>query len=101
MTELGKNLSLGAPKNDSFLVGSVTGANTSVYGLAQCWRYADDCEKCLNNSFSRIVSCPPGREGRAINAGCYLRYSTEKFYYNNTATTAAGTNSGKSILFWR
>ncbi|KAK4762909.1 hypothetical protein SAY86_008677 [Trapa natans] len=97
VTKLGKTLSLGAPKNDSFLVGSVTGGNTSVFGLAQCWKYTNDCESCLNNSFSRIVSCPPSREGRVINAGCYMRYSTEKFYYNNTATATTGGNSDRRL----
>ncbi|KAK4785067.1 hypothetical protein SAY86_001756 [Trapa natans] len=97
VTELGRNLSLGAPKNGSFLVGSVIGGNTSVFGLAQCWKYTNDCEKCLNNSFSRIVSCPPSREGRVINAGCYMRYSTEKFYYNNTASATTGGNSGRRL----
>lgn len=98
MTELGKNLSSGAPENGGFLVGSVARGNTSVYGLAQCWRFTDDCRKCLNDSFSRVVSCPPRKEGRAISAGCYLRYSTEKFYYNNTVTAAGGRNTGKPIL---
>lgn len=98
VTEVGKNLSLGAPENGGFLVGSVTRGNASVYGLAQCWRFTDDCGKCLNDSFSRVISCPPRKEGRAISAGCYLRYSTEKFYYNNTVTAAGGRNSGKPIL---
>ncbi|OWM89660.1 hypothetical protein CDL15_Pgr024408 [Punica granatum] len=98
VTELGKNLTLEAPKKDGFFVGSVTGGNTSVYGLAQCWKFTNDCRKCLNDSFSRIASCPPRREGRAINAGCYLRYSTEKFYYNNTVTAAAGRNTGKTPI---
>ncbi|XP_031385041.1 cysteine-rich receptor-like protein kinase 3 [Punica granatum] len=97
VTELGKNLTLEAPKKDGFFVGSVTGGNTSVYGLAQCWKFTNDCRKCLNDSFSRIASCPPRREGRAINAGCYLRYSTEKFYYNNTVTAAAGRNTGRRL----
>ncbi|XVE75000.1 hypothetical protein DITRI_Ditri12bG0062600 [Diplodiscus trichospermus] len=81
------NLSVEAPKNDGFYVGSVSRGNVSVYGLAQCWKLVNEsaCESCLTNAVYRITSCLPKEEGRALNAGCYLRYSTEKFYYNSTA----------------
>lgn len=97
---LGKNLSSEAPNNGGFFVGSVTRGNESVYGLGQCWKTVrqSDCLKCLNDSASRINSCPPRNEGRAINAGCYLRYSTEKFYYNNTVSATART-TGNIFMF--
>lgn len=86
VVELGRNLSLQAPINGGFSVGSVIRGNVSVYGLAQCWKSVNgsECQNCLNNTAVRIDSCPPKKEGRGLNAGCYFMYSTEKFYYNNT-----------------
>ncbi|GMY35586.1 cysteine-rich receptor-like protein kinase 3 isoform X2 [Fagus crenata] len=86
--ELVRNLSVEAPKNDNFFVGSVNKGNVTVYGLAQCWEVVNGsaCEKCLANAVSNISSCTPKEEGRVMNAGCYMRYSTQKFYYNSTDT---------------
>ncbi|KAL6190408.1 hypothetical protein ACLB2K_036806 [Fragaria x ananassa] len=87
--ELVKNLSVEAAKNDGFFVGSVNKQNVTVYGLAQCWESVNGsaCEKCLSDTVIRIGSCPSKEEGRVLNAGCYLRYSTQKFYNNNTETS--------------
>lgn len=87
--ELVKNLSVEATRNDGFFVGSVNKGNVTVYGLAQCWESVNGsaCEKCLSDTVIRIGSCPPKEEGRVLNAGCYLRYSTQKFYNNNTETS--------------
>ncbi|CAK9158150.1 unnamed protein product [Ilex paraguariensis] len=92
--ELVRNLSVEGPKNGGFFTGSVSRGNLSVYGLAQCWEFVNGsaCEECLANSVSRIGSCPPKEEGRVLNAGCYVRYSTQKFYDNSTDET--GTNGG-------
>ncbi|XVE92377.1 hypothetical protein REPUB_Repub01dG0092200 [Reevesia pubescens] len=97
--QLVRNLSVEAPKSDGFFVGSVSRGNVLVYGLAQCWELVNGtaCEGCLANVVSRISSCLPKEEGRVLNAGCYLRYSTEKFYYNSTAPAVAG-NGGRRKL---
>lgn len=86
VVELGRNLSLQAPSNNGFSVGSVIDGNVSVYGLAQCWKFVNgsECQNCLNDTAVRIGSCPPKEEGRGLNAGCYFMYSTDKFFYNTT-----------------
>lgn len=68
-----------------FSVGSLTKNNLTLYGLAQCWEYLNSsaCSSCLANAVSKLSSCPPKIEGKVMSAGCYLRYSTQKFY-NNT-----------------
>ncbi|XP_050374145.1 cysteine-rich receptor-like protein kinase 3 [Argentina anserina] len=98
--ELVRNLSLEAAKNDGFFVGSMDRENVTVYGLAQCWELVNGfaCEKCLSDAVVRIGSCPPKDEGRVLNAGCYLRYSTQKFYYNNTKTDDGGGVGGRHDL---
>ena len=60
--------------------------NVTVYGLAQCWEFVNgtDFKDCLANAVSNISSCTPKEEGRVLNSGCYLRHSTEEFYYNST-----------------
>lgn len=97
--ELVRNLSVEAPGNDGFFVGSVNRSNISVYGLAQCWEFVKGsaCAECLANATSRIGLCPPKEEGRVLNAGCYLRYSTQKFYDNSTSDFVE-ENEGSSRL---
>ncbi|XP_061348804.1 cysteine-rich receptor-like protein kinase 42 isoform X2 [Gastrolobium bilobum] len=69
---------LAVDKGGGFSVGEVEG----VYALAQCWNTvgSDGCRDCLMKAGKEVKGCLPKREGRALNAGCYLRYSTEKFY---------------------
>lgn len=97
--ELVRNLSVLAPKNDGFFVGSVDRANVSVYGLAQCWEFVNGsaCETCLADAVSKIGSCTPKEEGRVLNTGCYLRYSTQKFY-NNSASGTGGNGGQLGLL---
>ncbi|CAI0404672.1 unnamed protein product, partial [Linum tenue] len=54
-----------------------------AYALAQCWESVgrDGCWECLGKAAAAVVGrCLPRREGRALNAGCYLKYSDHKFY---------------------
>ncbi|KAE8707267.1 Cysteine-rich receptor-like protein kinase 3 [Hibiscus syriacus] len=94
------NLSVEAPKNDGFFVRSMgKDDNVSVYGLAQCWELvnASACGSCLADAVSRVTSCLPKEEGRVLNAGCYLRYSTRKFYYNSSVPPVS-ENPGRRRL---
>ncbi|XP_044501574.1 cysteine-rich receptor-like protein kinase 42 isoform X2 [Mangifera indica] len=53
-----------------------------VYALAQCWESVgrDGCRKCLEKAGKAVKECGLKREGRSLNAGCYLRYSNQKFF---------------------
>lgn len=76
------NVTRGAVGNKGFAVAEVKG----VYALAQCWKSveSDGCKECLEKAGKAVINeCFPKREGRGLNAGCYLRYSTEKFYNDN------------------
>ena len=86
VNQLVMNLSVEAPKSDGFSLGFVTNKKVTVYGLAQCWEFVKGtaCEDCLANAVLKISSCTPKEEGRVLNAGCYLRYSTENFYFNSS-----------------
>lgn len=77
-----------------FKVAEVKG----VFGLAQCWKSLskEECRKCLENAGEKVRGCLPSREGRGMNAGCYLRYSDYKFFNQNGDTNNGG--SGKLVL---
>jgi len=81
-------------KGGGFAVGEVEG----VYALAQCWNTigSDGCRECLRKAGKEVRGCLPKRDGRALNAGCYFRYSTNKFY--NEDGDADGKN-GEYVLF--
>ncbi|KAE8680899.1 Cysteine-rich receptor-like protein kinase 42 [Hibiscus syriacus] len=67
-----------------------------VYALAQCWESLTpaECRQCLQKAAETVRGCVPKEEGRALNAGCYLRYSTSRFY--NEGADSDGHN-GLSI----
>ena len=90
------NLRVESPKSDGFSVGFVTNENVTVYGLAQCWEFVKGtaCEDCLANAVTKISSCTPKEEGKVMNAGCYLKYSTKNFYSNSTQSVI-NSNQGE------
>lgn len=100
---------LGFRENVGYLIENVTriaGENggfgvmefKGVFGLAQCWKSvsADGCRDCLEKAGEMVRWCLPNREGRGLNAGCYLRYSTHKFF-NDESQKMKGS-FGKSVF---
>lgn len=59
-----------------------------VYGLAQCAVSVSKkgCGDCLNVAYGNIKSCLPVADGRAIDEGCFLRYSDTAFFGDNQTT---------------
>lgn len=53
-----------------------------AYALGQCWNTVNStgCGVCLEDAWREVRKCLPAAEGRALNAGCYLRYSTRNFF---------------------
>ncbi|GFZ17447.1 cysteine-rich RLK (RECEPTOR-like protein kinase) 42 [Actinidia rufa] len=62
--------------------GGFGAAGSGAYALGQCWNTlnATGCEICMGDAWRETRKCLPGSEGRAFNAGCYLRYSSDKFF---------------------
>uniref|UniRef100_A0A1J3FLL0 Cysteine-rich receptor-like protein kinase 1 n=1 Tax=Noccaea caerulescens TaxID=107243 RepID=A0A1J3FLL0_NOCCA len=77
------NVTLKAVRNGGFGAASVAraGGNPAVYALAQCWQTLDEdsCRDCLVNARSSLRACD-GHGARAFFTGCYLKYSTHKFF---------------------
>ena len=86
-----------APNNKGYAKGNVAVAGTtnqSAYVLADCWRTLDkrSCKACLENASSSILGCLPWSEGRALNTGCFMRYSDTDFLNKEQEN---GSSSGK------
>ncbi|KAL2510250.1 Cysteine-rich receptor-like protein kinase 2 [Forsythia ovata] len=55
--------------------------NESAYVIADCWSTLSEsyCRACLEYASASILGCLPWSEGRALNAGCFMRYSDINF----------------------
>ncbi|KAK4750553.1 hypothetical protein SAY87_004035 [Trapa incisa] len=69
-----------------------------VYALGQCWNTLsiEECRICLEKAGDEVRRCLPSKEGRSLNAGCYLRYSTENFY-NGTEEAKEPNSTGLPV----
>ncbi|KAG8383194.1 hypothetical protein BUALT_Bualt05G0159200 [Buddleja alternifolia] len=73
-----------APNNNGYARARVAvthAANNPAYVLANCWRSINvsSCRACLENASASISRCLPSSEGRALNTGCFMRYSDVNF----------------------
>ncbi|GKV42873.1 hypothetical protein SLEP1_g50235 [Rubroshorea leprosula] len=87
------DLQVATPRIDGFFAASkkeVSG-NKTVYGVAQCIETISKsgCQNCMAVVYSDIQQCPPNSDGRAINWGCFLRYSESPFFADNQTTDIA------------
>lgn len=77
-----------------------------VYALAQCWETVDkwSCQRCLREAGKKVQGCVPAPEGRSLFTGCFMRYSTRKFYKDvvaqNDAQTTPPPPRGSTTFFY-
>ncbi|RLN23165.1 cysteine-rich receptor-like protein kinase 2 [Panicum miliaceum] len=83
-----------------FGAGSAASGGATAFALAQCWESLNDtaCAQCLRAASGAVATCAPATEGRALFAGCYLRYSTRRFW--NVNATAGSGSSGNNGVVW-
>ncbi|CAH8322386.1 unnamed protein product [Eruca vesicaria subsp. sativa] len=76
--EVTKSIVETAPYSQGFSVAR----KGAVYALGICRPTLDDelCKLCLADGALSVNSCSPDKEGFALNAGCYFRYSNYTFY---------------------
>lgn len=81
--------------NGGFGATIVKSGLLAIYALGQCWGYLQPevCTKCLNNAGDMLRQCLPAAEGKAMNAGCYLRYSSNKFFNDGALVIADKGNT--------
>ncbi|XP_008676391.1 cysteine-rich receptor-like protein kinase 2 [Zea mays] len=89
-----------APGSQGFGAGSAAVGGATAFAIAQCWETLNGtaCAQCLRAASAAVAPCAPAAEGRALFAGCYLRYSTRQFW--NVNATAGSSSSGNSGILW-
>ncbi|KAF7130804.1 hypothetical protein RHSIM_Rhsim10G0181800 [Rhododendron simsii] len=67
---------------------AVSVGGSTVYAVAQCAQSVSEsgCLGCLQVAYGNIQSCPPDTNGRAVDAGCFFRYSDTAFFGANQTT---------------
>lgn len=86
--------------NKGFALSGERGGLEAVYAMAQCWMTVDtkSCKECLLDARNKLRKCAPATDGRVMNSGCYLRYSTEKFFADSTGEEdEAGKNKLRTL----
>ncbi|XP_058787786.1 cysteine-rich receptor-like protein kinase 2 [Vicia villosa] len=85
------DLQLATPKIKGFFAATKTvvnpGSNNSIYAIAQCVETATEstCRDCMKVGYNNLRTCLPNTDGRAYDAGCFMRYSDTPFFADNQA----------------
>ncbi|GLJ33748.1 hypothetical protein SUGI_0678360 [Cryptomeria japonica] len=99
-----------AVKNEGFATDEISanGLSTAIYGLAMCRRTltTNSCDVCLQHATQLVERCFSLQDGRGLDAGCYLRYSTLPFYtissssssHSKTLAIVVGTLGGAALI---
>ncbi|XP_059451270.1 cysteine-rich receptor-like protein kinase 2, partial [Corylus avellana] len=109
--ELLVDLQVATPRINGFfaaskkeVVGGVGNA-TVVYAVAQCVETVSEigCQDCLTVASTNAERCLPGAVARAVDAGCFLRYSDTPFFADNQTTNILpflgnGSSSNKTAI---
>ncbi|XP_023760090.1 cysteine-rich receptor-like protein kinase 2 [Lactuca sativa] len=85
------DIRVATPKTSDFYVSSIrthSTGNVTLYAIAQCIENTTQtiCQDCLNMAYNNIKDCVPNTEGRAIEMGCFMRYSGTPFFKDNQTT---------------
>ncbi|XP_059450656.1 cold-responsive protein kinase 1-like [Corylus avellana] len=108
--ELLADLQVATPRINGFFAASKKEAvgsagNAIVYAVAQCAETVSEigCQDCLTVASRNAEVCIPSVVGRAIDAGCFLRYSETPFFADNQTTNILpflgnGSSSNKKAI---
>ncbi|KAL8211249.1 hypothetical protein R6Q57_005686 [Mikania cordata] len=80
-----------APRTSNYYAAStrrITNGNGTIYVIAQCNLNLSQsvCQDCLDSRYSSLDACLPSTTGRAIDNGCFMRYSNTPFFELNQTT---------------
>ncbi|XP_027931027.1 cold-responsive protein kinase 1-like [Vigna unguiculata] len=101
-----KDLQIATPKITGFFAATKTQvAGAAIYAIAQCAETVSEsgCLDCLTVGYNNIHVCLPNTEGRAFDAGCFMRYSETAFFSDNqtidiTPFLQQGSSSKKGAI---
>ncbi|MFS7954761.1 putative non-specific serine/threonine protein kinase [Helianthus anomalus] len=100
------DLRTAAPRIPNYYAASTrraTNGNRTVYAIAQCNLNLSQsvCHECLNSRYSSLDACLPGTNGRAVDNGCFMRYSSTPFFgLNQTTDLTPFLGDGEALLLW-
>ncbi|XP_061337423.1 cold-responsive protein kinase 1-like [Gastrolobium bilobum] len=80
------NLQIATPRIQGFFAATKTlVSGGAIYAIAQCVETITEsgCLDCLKVGYNNIQSCLPNTDGRAYDAGCFMRYSETPFFADN------------------
>ncbi|XP_061339118.1 cold-responsive protein kinase 1-like [Gastrolobium bilobum] len=80
------DLQIATPKITGFFAATKTQvAGGAIYAIAQCAENVTEsgCLDCLTVGYNNIQSCFPNTDGKAFDAGCFMRYSETPFFADN------------------
>nr|ABA93633.2 Protein kinase domain containing protein, expressed [Oryza sativa Japonica Group] len=82
------DLAAAAPRAPGLAAAAARGG---VYAAAQCVETVGEggCAQCLPVPARNIDGCPPDSDGRAVDAGCFMRYSDKPFFPANATIDLA------------
>ncbi|XP_024966160.1 cysteine-rich receptor-like protein kinase 2 isoform X2 [Cynara cardunculus var. scolymus] len=85
------DLRTAVPRISNFYAAStrrIANGNGTIYAIAQCNLNLSQsvCEDCLNARYGSLDACLPSTTGRAIDNGCFMRYSQTRFFGQNQTT---------------
>ncbi|XP_028801992.1 cysteine-rich receptor-like protein kinase 2 isoform X1 [Neltuma alba] len=102
------NLQTATPKIPGFSAATKIQVPTNgetIYAFAQCVGTVTQsgCLDCLKAAYSNMQICLSNSEGRAFDAGCFIRYSTTSFFADNetidiTPLVKPGSSSNKATI---
>ncbi|KAI3722971.1 hypothetical protein L2E82_34220 [Cichorium intybus] len=86
--ELLSDIRVATPRTFDFYTASkrvLPGSNATIYAIGQCVKNVSHaiCKDCLSTAYNNLYGCLPAGEGRAINVGCFMRYSENPFFQDN------------------
>lgn len=67
--------------------GSASGGRRMVYAAGECLPVlgTTDCRRCLESALRNVRGCLPEAGGRAVESGCFMRFSGEEFFNGSLA----------------
>ena len=81
-----KDLQTATPKIPGYFAATKTQVvGGAIYAIAQCAQTVSEsgCLDCLTVGYNNIQNCLPNTDGRAFDAGCFMRYSETPFFADN------------------
>ncbi|XP_042436138.1 cysteine-rich receptor-like protein kinase 2 [Zingiber officinale] len=96
--QLLEDLNAATPKTPTFFAAA---EREGVFAVAQCVETVSEeaCEQCLETAFYNVGLCLPSSDGRALDVGCFMRYSNVSFFPANRTVDLSPylTNSARNV----